>query len=66
MNEKYILIKPFEAGEGTLPEGSEIIYFRGQFWVNGGPAPTYYNTMLKKLITNPEYVRKAKIPKNMF
>ena len=66
MNEKYVLIKEFKAGEGTLPEGSEIIYFRGQFWVNGGPAPQYYNGMLGKLIKNPEYVRKAKISKNMF
>lgn len=66
MNEKYILIKPFSTSEGTLPEGSEIIYFRGQFYVNGGPTPTYYNNMLKKLIADPEYVRKVKIHKNEF
>ena len=66
MNEKYVLIKPFDAGEGVLPEGSEIIYFRGQFWVNGGPVPTSYNRMLSDLIKKDEYVRKVKIPKNMF
>lgn len=66
MNEKYVLIKPYQAGEGTLPEGSEIIYFRGQFWVNGGPVPPSYNGMLGKVIKNPEYVRKVKITKNQF
>ena len=66
MNEKYVLIKPFVAGEGTLPEGSEIIYFRGQFWVNGGPVPTSYNRMLGDLIKNEEYVKKMKIIKNEF
>lgn len=35
MNEKYVLIKPFECKYGKLPEGSEIITFRGQIWVNG-------------------------------
>ena len=66
MNEKYVLIKPYEAGEGTLPEGSEIIYFRGQVWVNGGPVPSSYNKMFLDLIKNPEYVRKVKINKNEF
>ena len=66
MDEKYVLIKPFVAGEGTLPEGSEIIYFRGQFWVNGGPVPTSYNRMLGDLIKNEEYVKKMKIIKNEF
>jgi hypothetical protein len=66
MNEKYVLIKPYEAGEGTLPEGSEIIYFRGQVWVNGGPVPASYNRMFLDLIKNPEYVRKVKINKNEF
>jgi hypothetical protein len=66
MNEKYVLIKPYVAGEGTLPEGSEIIYFRGQVWVNGGPVPSSYNKMFLDLIKNPEYVRKVKINKNEF
>lgn len=66
MDEKYVLIKPYDAGEGVLPEGSEIIYFRGQFWVNGGPVPPSYNSMLGKLIKNNEYVKKMKLIKNTF
>ena len=29
MNEKYVLIKPFTCQYGTIPQGSEIICFRG-------------------------------------
>ena len=45
---------------------SEIICFRGQVWVNGGPIPNSYNKLFLDLIANDEYVRKVKIPKNMF
>jgi hypothetical protein len=66
MDEKYVLLKPYNAGEGVLAEGTEIVYFRGQFWVNGGPVPTSYNRMLGDLIKNEEYVKKMKIIKNTF
>ena len=66
MDEKYVLLKPYNAGEGVLSEGTEIVYFRGQFWVNGGPVPTSYNRMLGDLIKNEEYVKKMKIIKNTF
>lgn len=66
MNEKYVLIKPFECKYGKLPEGSEIIAFRGQIWVNGGPIPSGYNGIFLDLIQDSDYVRKVKIQKNMF
>lgn len=66
MDEKYVLIKPYVCSYGTLPEGTEIIYFRGQIWVNGGPIPPSYNGMFLDLIGNSEYVRKVKIQKNTF
>ncbi len=66
MDEKYVLIKPYECSYGTLPEGSEIVYFRGQVWVNGGPVPPSFNGMFIELIKNNEYVRKVKINKNEF
>lgn len=66
MNEKYVLIKPFTCQYGTIPSGSEIICFRGQVWVNGGPIPNSYNKIFLDLIADDEYVRKVKIPKNMF
>jgi hypothetical protein len=66
MNEKYVLIKPYECQYGTIPSGSEIIYFRGQVWVNGGPIPNTYNDIFLELIRNDEYVRKVRIAKNQF
>jgi hypothetical protein len=66
MNEKYVLIKPYECSYGTLPEGSDIIYFRGQFYLNGGPIPVEWNSLFKKIIEDDKYVRKVKINKNEF
>ena len=66
MDEKYVLIKPYECQYGILPEGSEIIAFRGQVWVNGGPIPPSYNSIFLDLIQDTSYVRKVKIQKNTF
>jgi hypothetical protein len=66
MDEKYVLIKPYECQYGTLPSGTDIILFRGQVYVNGGPIPSSYNDIFMDLITNQEYVKKVKIAKNQF
>jgi hypothetical protein len=66
MDKKYVLIKPFECQYGTLPEGSEIIWFRGQFYVNGGPVPPSFNDILVKVIKDKTYVKEMKIIKNEF
>ena len=66
MEEKYVLIKPYVCDYGTLPEGSEIIFFRGQFYLNGGPIPQVWNTLFNKIIEDDNYVRKLKILKNTF
>ena len=66
MNEKYVLIKPYECSYGTLPQGSDIIYFRGQFYLNGGPIQQSWNSLFKKIIENDEYVKKVTIQKNEF
>jgi hypothetical protein len=64
MKEKYVLTKPYTCSYGTLPEGSEIIYFRGQMWVNGGPIPSSFNDIFLDLIKDKEYVTKMKITQN--
>lgn len=66
MNEKYVLIKPYECGYGTLPVGTDIIYFRGQFYINGGAVSHMWNDLFKRIIENDEYVKKVKINKNEF
>ena len=66
MEEKYILMDAFECPEGTLAAGSEIIFFRGQFYVNGFPVSTAYNSILKRVISDEKLVYKRKITKNSF
>jgi hypothetical protein len=66
MDEKYILIKPYTCSYGTIAEGSDIVCFRGQVWVNGGPIPPSFNSIFLDLIKDPSYVRKVKIQKNEF
>lgn len=66
MEEKYVLVKPFECQYGTLPIGSEIIPFRGQVYVNGGPIPPSYNKIFLDIIKDSSLVRKVKIVKNEF
>ena len=66
MDEKYVLIKPFTCQYGTLPSGTDIMYFRGQVWVNGGPIPNAYNNIFLELIKDESYVRNVKIQKNQF
>lgn len=66
MNEKYVLKKPYTCSYGTLPEGSEIISFRGQFYLNGGPIPHTWNDMFNEIISDESLVVKLKINKNEF
>lgn len=66
MQEKYVLIKPYTCSYGTLPSGTEIIFFRNQVYVNGGPIPSSYNYIFNDLVKDDEYVRKYKIEKNTF
>lgn len=66
MNEKYVLIKPYEHRSGTIPEGTEIINFRGAFYMNGGMIPSIYNPVMEAIISDPNYVRKLTVNKNEF
>ena len=66
MNEKYVLVKPYECSYGTLPQGSDIIFFRGQFYLNGGPIPQVWNSLFKRIIEDKEYTKKLIVEKNEF
>lgn len=54
MNKKYIFIKPFKTNEGVIPEGSEIIIFRGNVYMNGGLLHPAYNNIIMNIINNPK------------
>ena len=50
---KYTLIKPYTVDElGTLPEGSDIILFRGLVYFNGGLCSNYHAQILTNLIND--------------
>lgn len=66
MEEKFILIKPYVTSEGTIPEGSDIIIFRGQVYVNGGVIPRAYNEEFIALTKDETMTKKMKIIHNSF
>lgn len=70
MEKKYVFIKPFTNENGTIPQGSEIVLFRGFVYINGGICMGVYANILRELIENEklrtEYLREFKIEKNEF
>ena len=52
MRKKFIFIKPFKTKEGVIPEGSEIILFRGNVYMNGGLLHPVYNSMILNIIND--------------
>lgn len=68
MNEKYVFIKPYTNSEGTIPEGTEIMYLRGNYYMNGGLIAPSYQGLFVNLIGNDklrnEYLRKVNMIHN--
>ena len=62
MREKYVLDDQYEG----MPKGTEICWFHGFFYVNGGMVPPSYNSMLESIINDKSKVTKVKIEKNEF
>lgn len=65
---KYVFIKEFKAQDGNIPQGTEIILFRGFVYMNGGMVHPAYNNILMNIINNPklhnEYLREVNIIHN--
>lgn len=69
MNQKkYIFVKEFKTSEGSIPEGTEIIIFRGFIYMNGGMVHPAYQKLFINLICNDnlkdEYLREVRIINN--
>lgn len=68
MNEKYVFIKSFTNNEGTIPENSEIMIFRGFVYFNGGLVSPAYQKFLLNFINDEklrkEYLTKVKMIQN--
>lgn len=69
MNQKkYIFVKEYQGQEGKIPQGTEIIIFRGFVYMNGGMVHPAYQRILLNIIANDElkneYLREVRIINN--
>lgn len=65
---RYIFIKEYTTQYGTIPEGSQIDYVRGTYYINGGMCTPSSNEMFGRIINDSnlkkEYLREVAIPYN--
>lgn len=68
MRKKYIFIKDYKTPEGTIPKGTEIIYFKDGFYMNGYLVSPAYMNIFGKILTNQnikrEYIKEEDIIHN--
>ena len=62
---KYVFKKAYVMEAGTIPEGTEIILFRGFVYINGGMADEYSQSLIMSIVNNKnkckEYLTQMKI-----
>jgi len=51
---KYVFTKAYTTENGTIPEGTEIILFRGWSYINGGLADNYSNGLIMSILNDPK------------
>ena len=51
---KYVFRKAYTTENGTIPEGTEIILFRGWSYINGGLADNYSNGLIMSILNDPK------------
>lgn len=65
---KYVFKKAYTTDSGTIPEGTEIILFRGWTYINGGMADNYSNGLIMSIVNNSkkrdEYLVRLKLIAN--
>lgn len=68
MRKKYVFIKDYKTAEGTIPKGTEIVYFKNGFYMNGYLVSTAYMDVFGKVLTDPnlkrEYIKEEEIIHN--
>lgn len=52
MKKKFIFIKTYKTSEGSIPEGSEIVFFRGNIYLNGGLLHPAYRKIIMDIVNN--------------
>ena len=68
MEKKYVFIKPYQTDMGTIPMGTEIIFFRGLMYMNGGIVQPSYVGIIQRVIDDDklhdEYLTDMNIIRN--
>lgn len=68
-NVRYVFKKPYVTPHGTLQENSEIRFFRGGVYFDGGLVPGAYAAELMEIVNNKklcdEYLVKQHLVKNV-
>lgn len=53
-NHRYIVVSPMPTKNGTVPEGTEIVMFRGVIYCNGTMLSAIYQKEIKDIILKTE------------
>jgi hypothetical protein len=65
---KFIFIKEYSGENGKIPQGTELIFFRGFLYMNGGMVHPAYQKILLNIIQNEdlkeEYLKEVRIINN--
>jgi hypothetical protein len=65
---KFIFIKEYSGEYGKIPQGTELIFFRGFRYMNGGRVHPAYQKILLNIIQNEdlkeEYLKEVRIINN--
>jgi len=65
---KYAFKKAYTTDSGTIPEGTEIILFRGWVYINGGMADNYSKGLIMSIVNDEkkrdEYLVRMKLIAN--
>ena len=68
MERKFIFKKRYECRFGAIPQGSELIEFRGAYYFNGGMVLPAYAGELDKIVKDPklrnEYLEEVRVIPN--
>ena len=65
---KYVFKKAYRIEAGTIPEGTEIILFRGFVYINGGMADNYSSGLIMSIVNDKrksdEYLQPMRLINN--
>lgn len=59
---KYIFRKPYVTDSGTIPEGTEINFFRGWIYINGGMADSFSKNLIMSIFMDAKKRHEYLVP----